>query len=726
MAKKGIYIQLFSIHGLIRGESPELGRDADTGGQVKYVLELARELAANPEVDQVDLVTRLIQDNTVSARYAEPIEQLSDKARIVRIQCGGRKYIRKENLWRYLYEFIDKTLKFIKTQRRVPDIFHGHYADGGYVASEMASIFGAPFIFTGHSMGRHKKNKLLSGGMNAAEIERRYHIEHRIMVEERVIKEAERIITSTRHEIDKQYGLYDNSASGNYLVNPPGIDIETFYPYYENQFTSSLESETFKQAHVDLLLELQRFWVGPQKPFILALCRPDQRKNIAGLVTAYGEDKDLQAIANLAIFAGIRKNINIMEENERQVLTKMLLLMDRYDLYGKLAIPKKHDFSFEVPELYRICAENHGVFVNPALVEPFGLTLIEAASCGLPIVATNDGGPVDIIANCENGILVDPADPGAIARGCKTILVDNDCWNTYSSNGINGVRRHYSWKSHCDKTLEVYKDNMRSMPNDDFQKKGAKTRAFGHLLATAKRLLFTDIDNILTGDDEALALFLETMAARHDLLWGIATGRPLDLTLEVLAEYNIPVPDILICSVGTAIYYGTGSGNRLDSGWEQHISYKWRPERIRDALQNLDFINIQEPENQRPFKISYYMKDDQELLSEVHRTLQGSKLRYNLIFSNNQFLDILPYRASKGKALRYLSYKWNIPLSQIMVVGESGNDIDLLRGDMCAVVVANHSSELENASGLRKTYFSEHEYAAGILDGMRYYNFING
>jgi len=727
MTKKGLYVQLFSIHGLIRGESPELGRDADTGGQVKYVLELARELARNPEVAQVDLVTRLIHDNTVSAQYSEPIEQISDKARIVRIQCGGRKYIRKENLWRHLYEFIDKTLKFIKNQGRVPDIFHGHYADGGYVASEMASIFGAPFIFTGHSMGRHKKNKLLSEGMNATEMVRRYHIDYRISVEERVIKEAEKIITSTSHEIDKQYSLYDNFSSGNYLVNPPGIDIDVFYPYYETQFTASPESETFKQAHVDLLLELQRFWVGPQKPFILALCRPDQRKNIAGLLTAYGQDKDLQAIANLAIFAGIRKNITVMEENEREVLTEMLMLMDRYDLYGKLAIPKKHDFSFEVPELYRICAENRGVFVNPALVEPFGLTLIEAASSGLPIVATNDGGPADIIANCENGILIDPSNSAEIARACKTILVDSDLWSACSSNGINGVRQYYSWKAHSDTTLEVYKSNLHRMPNDDLNRKGSpKTSAFGHLLTTAKRLLFTDIDNILIGDDEALALFLAEIAENRDLLWGIATGRPLDLTLQVLEEYDIPVPDILICSVGTAIYYGTDSGNRLDGGWDHHISYKWQPERIKEALSELEFLDIQDLENQRPFKISYLMEDDPDLLSEVHKTLQGGKLRYNLIFSNNQFLDILPYRASKGKALRYLSYKWNIPLAQIMVVGESGNDIDLLRGDMCAVVVANHSSELENARGLRKIYFSKDEYAAGILDGMRYYNFTKG
>ena len=45
------------LHGLIRSKNLELGRDADTGGQTQYVLELIKSLANTSEVDQVDLVT---------------------------------------------------------------------------------------------------------------------------------------------------------------------------------------------------------------------------------------------------------------------------------------------------------------------------------------------------------------------------------------------------------------------------------------------------------------------------------------------------------------------------------------------------------------------------------------------------------------------------------------------------------------------------------------------
>ena len=66
---KKLYILLISIHGLIRGQDLELGRDADTGGQTKYVLDLARSLSASENVAQVDLVTRRIEDQS-SVRFA--------------------------------------------------------------------------------------------------------------------------------------------------------------------------------------------------------------------------------------------------------------------------------------------------------------------------------------------------------------------------------------------------------------------------------------------------------------------------------------------------------------------------------------------------------------------------------------------------------------------------------------------------------------------------------
>ncbi len=727
MQTSGLYFQLFSIHGLVRGNMLELGRDADTGGQVKYVVELARALGERDDVAQVDLFTRLINDRNVASDYAQPVESLSDKVRIVRIQCGGKKYLRKELLWPHIEEFIDKTIRFVKSQRKIPDLFHGHYADAGYVAMELAAAFDVPFVFTGHSLGRNKKEKLLADGLSEARINKQYKMDTRIQIEEEIMRRADLIITSTQQEIDKQYGLYNNGRHDRFAIVPPGIDLDTFYPFYDSQLDSELLSEEVKQTRFTLFNELHRFWLHPEKPFILTLCRPDHRKNISGLLEAYGTSRELKAIANLAIFAGIRSNITAMEENEQEVLTDMLLQMDHYDLYGKLAIPKKHDFSTEVPELYRICAESHGVFVNPAMTEPFGLSLIEASASGLPIVTTNDGGPVDIVKNCENGILIDAADPKEIAEALLSILIDEEKWSLFSNNGINGVRNHYSWQAHCEKTIQhvrqILPDVKDAMKKPEERISIQPSVSFGKRLTNVKYLLITDIDNTLVGDDTSMRELFSVLQKHHkDLAWGVATGRSLELTIEAMTEYNFPMPDILICSVGTEIYYGPDL--RLDKGWQQHISKQWKPEKIKEALAPLDFLVFQEAEGQRSHKISYYLEEKANRLARVQEQLKKNKLRCRIIYSHGQFLDILPFRASKGKAINYLRYKFDFSPRYVMVAGDSGNDEDMISGRARGLVVKNHSEELEILRGRQNIYFSPETYAAGILDGLNYYGFI--
>ncbi len=723
-----LYIQLFSIHGLIRSEAPELGLDADTGGQVKYVLELARALGERDDVGQVDLVTRLISDKRVSSDYSRPLEKISEKVRIVRIQCGGRKYIRKELLWPHLEEFVSRTIRFIKSQPRTPDLFHGHYADGGYVALALADAFDEHFIFTGHSLGRSKREKLLAEGLSEKRINRQYRMETRIEVEEEIISRAALIITSTRQEIDEQYGLYSNGGHQRFTVIPPGIDLKTFYPFYDTKLDSNLLSEEVKQTRVTLLNELHRFWVNPDKPFVLALCRPDQRKNIGGLIEAYGTTPELQAIANLAIFAGIRRDITAMEENERQVLTDMLLQMDHYDLYGRLAIPKKHNFATEVPELYRICAESQGVFVNPALVEPFGITLIEASASGLPIVATNNGGPVDIVANCRNGLLIEASDSAEIARALLTILVDREKWSDFSNKGISGVRNHYSWQAHSEQTMkhlaELIPELQEAASETETPGAGEPIPSFGRRLTNVGYLMITDIDNTLIGDDPSMReLFGLLEEKKEEIAWGVATGRSLELTLEAMTEYDFPMPDILICSVGTEIYYGPNL--RHDKGWQQHVSYQWKPEVIKEVLTEFDFLVSQEAEGQRSHKISYYLDDRQQnRLLLIRERLKKARLRCQTIYSHGQFLDILPQRASKGKAIEYVRYKFDFSPRHVMVSGDSGNDEDMLSGSSRALVVGNHSSELDHLSGRSNIYFSEADFAAGIMDGLKHYGFI--
>ena len=74
-----LYIALISVHGLIRGDDLVLGRDADTGGQTLYVVELARALAKQPEVARVDLLTRL---RTYSISFPPRLSNRTRKAKL--------------------------------------------------------------------------------------------------------------------------------------------------------------------------------------------------------------------------------------------------------------------------------------------------------------------------------------------------------------------------------------------------------------------------------------------------------------------------------------------------------------------------------------------------------------------------------------------------------------------------------------------------------------------
>ena len=447
-----MYIAIINIHGLVRSNNIEMGRDADTGGQTRYVVDLVKELSTREDVE-IDLFTRKIGDKRLSKDYNKQIEEIGGKARIVRLPCGGVKYIRKEKLWPHLDEFVDSLIEFFRSEKRVPDIIHGHYADGGYIATEIASYFHTPLVFTGHSLGRNKLDYLKSTGVSDERIEDYYSMSSRIAQEERTIRKADMVITSTNYEREELYSSYKNRDLERFVVVPPGLDLDKFFPYYHYEIQDPSVTEEQKLAQFTMMKELQRFFTVPDKPLIMALCRPEARKNIDLLIEIYGKNKDLQAIANLAIFAGIRDDINTMEEGEKQVLTDMLLLMDRYDLYGKMAIPKHHNPERDVPELYRIVAMKRGVFVSAAALENFGLTFIEASAVGLPFVGTDKGGVQDIRKNCDSGVLVDIGKPKAIHDAIHKILTDSELWDSLSQHGVERIRQVYNWQTHCDTYL---------------------------------------------------------------------------------------------------------------------------------------------------------------------------------------------------------------------------------------------------------------------------------
>jgi sucrose-phosphate synthase len=696
---------LLSIHGLIRSRDLELGRDSDTGGQTKYVVDLARALARHPDVSQVDLITRRIMDRAVGPDYGLLTEPLGDGARIVRIECGPEEYIPKEQLWDHLDAFTDNLTDWLARQPRQASVIHSHYADAGYVGVRFSNLLGIPFIYTGHSLGRDKRKRLLASGVVAQEIEQTYNIGRRIDAEEEALSNADLVITSTSNEIEAQYGLYNYYDNSRMCVIPPGTDLEQFRPYRTGD-------------EIAFGRQLARFLDNPDKPLILALSRPDERKNMLTLMEAYGESEQLQEMANLLIVAGSRDDIRDMDDGPQTVLTNLLVWLDSYDLYGKVALPKRHQ-PHEVPEIYRLAASSRGVFVNPALTEPFGLTLLEAAASGLPVVATENGGPVDILKNCECGELIDPLDKDQIAAAIIKVLSDPERWDRYSRNGIKGVRKYYSWEAHAQNYLTRVRDLA-----EKFVHEGAKPAA-PEKLRYRDRMIVTDLDQNLIGDPHSLAEFVELIRAkRSSVVFGISTGRRIDSALALMKKHDIPVPDVLMTSLGTRIHYGPGLDE--DKFWVDHIDHEWSPRKIRQLLGELDGLKLQDKREQSAAKISYYCDPETSpSLEEIQSLLLQHEITAHASLAFGQFLDILPSRASKGQALRYVAQRLDIMLDRILVAGGSGADEDMMRGNTLAVVVENrHHEELSLLPEVDRIYFASGQYAAGVLEAIDNYDFF--
>jgi len=242
-------------------------------------------------------------------------------------------------------------------------------------------------------------------------------------------------------------------------------------------------------------------------------------------------------------------------------------------------------------------------------------------------------------------------------------------------------------------------------------------------------LLVTDIDGTLIHDQDnaqpGLAQLSDFLASRQGrFLFAVATGRRLALVQDVFQKFALPDPDIVISSVGTAIFYRL-DGSQPDTEWAQHLDHEWDADAVRHLASSAPGLRLQHAPSQGPFKVSFLVDGAQFNLTGLHSALGDWLLKINVILTQNKLLDLLPRRASKGHAIRFLARKLALPLEQVLVCGDSGNDIDMLQTTGRALVVGNYSPELEGLRTSPGIYFSREPAAAGILDGLRHYGFAD-
>jgi sucrose-phosphate synthase len=616
--------------------------------------------AASPGVDRVSIVTRAFDEPHLAAHHRHLHEVVTDRVTIDRIATGNNRYLEKEALAAELPAFTEAFCRHLGQLPVLPDVIHAHFADAAAVAIEARRRFGIPFVYTPHALAIDKRGQgLADDGLDG-----------RIAAERAAIAAADALVVSTRDEAERQVGAYGVPVERRVHCIPPGVP-----------------RRVVDGALPTLVERLGDMLDRPDLPIILAIARPVAKKNLAALVRAYAADAPLQASANLVILAGQHDGRSSAEEHA--VRATLHSLSDTPALRGRVALPPRHDAG-DVAALYRKAAKG-GVFVNPALHEPFGLTLIEAAEAGVPVVATRHGGPAEIVAAIGHGMLIDPRDDGAIAAACRAVIDDAAMHRRLRAAALANHGR-YDWRRYAAQSVALYR-NLRCRP----------------------ALLACDIDNTLTGC-AASALAFAQWRRDSGLPFVVATGRSFAAARAILAQWRLPEPDAFIVDVGTRIMVpGDHGGWRMCAAFAAILDRDWNLAAVADALAPLG-IRAQPADTEGPHKLSFFGSADDA--AAIRTALAAAGLSARVVFSHDRLIDVLAPSGGKAAAVAAYADRIGLTLAECVAAGDSGNDLDMLDACGFAIVVGNASGELDALAPRTGSYRAERHHAAGVLEGL--------
>jgi len=489
-------VALISPHGWF-GQDNVLGRP-DTGGQVVYVLDQARALEMYLKKDlqssgmnimpKILIVTRLIPANE-GTTSDQRLEKVSETKNVWILRVPFRyphskdivpHWISRFKIWPYLDQFaVDAEYEIKDELKGLPDLIVGNYSDGNLVATRLSESLGVTQCNIAHAL---EKSKYLFSDLYWQKFEDEYNFSIQFMADLISMNLANFIISSTSQEItgtENSIGQYESyqffSMPGHMQVTnginlfhprfnviPPGVSNTIFYPYTARRRrakmnTAEIENFLFEVENENCLGRLD----NPNLPPIFSIARLDRIKNLTGLVAAYGENEEIRSRANLILIASILDPTQSKDAEEAAEIQKMHDLIGQYNLHGNIRWIGKFLEKGASGEVYRIMADKNGVFVQPALFEAFGLTILEAMHSGLPVFATRFGGPLEIIQDQKSGFLINPTDgPAMIGQLIEFFAVcseNQDYWKEISNNGMDRAQKHFTWELHCHKLTRLTK-----------------------------------------------------------------------------------------------------------------------------------------------------------------------------------------------------------------------------------------------------------------------------
>ncbi|MEJ2190157.1 MAG: sucrose synthase, partial [Acidobacteriota bacterium] len=485
-------VAIMSPHGYF-AQSNVMGLP-DTGGQVVYILDqvraLEKEMRGRLDEQGVDyepqilVVTRLIPESgdTTCNQRLEPISG-TENARILRVpfrSANGEvvpQWISRFEVWPYLERFaLEVQRETVAELATKPDLVIGNYSDGNLVAAIVGERLGVTKCTIAHAL---EKTKYVLSDLYWKDNEEHYHFSCQFTADLIAMNAADFIITSTYQEIAgtaESVGQYESYTSytlpglhrvvdGIDVFDPrfnivsPGADPDIYFPYTESDrrlhgLHQEIESLLFEEGHPGTRGQLE----NPEKPLVFSMARLDRIKNLTGLTQWFGENEGLRRRANLLIVAGFVNPDESRDAEEKAEIRRMHELMDEYELDGQMRWVRHVD-RIMGGELYRFVADRRGVFVQPALFEAFGLTVIEAMVCGLPTFATCFGGPLEIIEDGVSGFHVDPNHGDragdSIAEFFEKCADSPEYWDGISGGGIERVNSRYTWKLYAERLMTL-------------------------------------------------------------------------------------------------------------------------------------------------------------------------------------------------------------------------------------------------------------------------------
>lgn len=420
---------MVSTHGYVAAEPP-LGA-ADTGGQVVYVLELAKKLAQLGF--EVDIWTRRFEDQPA-------MDVVNDRVRVLRVPCGGRNFLGKEHLVHHLGEWAEHALRFIQRHGLKYQFFNSHYWDAGVATQRLAEALDVPHVHTPHSLGLWKKQLMERDfPADAAALERKYNFTQRINEETLLYRTCDEVIATTPDQLDMIVKDCGAPAEQVHMI-PPGYDDNRFFPV----------SAATRQAI--------RARLGFEGKVVLAIGRLARNKGYDLLLDAFSvvAPRIPDAVLHLAV-GGSEQNANeqrILAELQAQAVA--LGLSGRVKFTGFVA-------DADLADHYRAA----DAFVLSSRYEPFGMTAIEAMACGTPTVVTIHGGLFRAVTFGRHALYADTFDKEDLGISIVKVLRHPRLSHRLARMGAHKARSLFTWTGIAQQLISLIEERATALAFTD-------------------------------------------------------------------------------------------------------------------------------------------------------------------------------------------------------------------------------------------------------------------